>query len=110
MKKVLIVLLVIVVFIFLALLSIPFLFKNKIKAAVDNAIAKNVNAKVYYEAENFSLSLIKHFPNVSVNLQHFGVVNKAPFEGDTLANIAEFDIVVDIMSVISEDKMRIKSV
>ncbi|MBC7389507.1 MAG: AsmA family protein [Opitutaceae bacterium] len=110
MKKVLVVLLAVLVFIFIALFSIPFLFKDKIKAAVDKSIAKSVNAKVYYEAENFSLSLIKHFPNVSVNLKQFGVINNAPFEGDTLANIGEFDLVVDIMSVISGDKMKIKSV
>lgn len=110
MKKVLIVLLSVFAFIVLALVSIPFLFKDKIKAAVDKAIAENVNAKVYFDADNFSLSLLKHFPNVSVNLKDFGVINKAPFEGDTLAAIKEFDIVVDIMSVISGDKMKIKSV
>ena len=110
MKKVLVVLLAVLVFIFIALFSIPFLFKDKIKAAVDKSIAKSINAKVYYEANNFSLSLFKHFPNVSVNLKQFGVINNAPFEGDTLANIGEFDIVVDIMSVISGDKMKIKSV
>ena len=110
MKKVLIVLLAVVVFIFIALISIPFLFKDKIKAAVDNAISKSVNAKVYYEADNFSLSLLKHFPNVSVNLKEFGVINNAPFDGDTLAAVGEFNIVVDIMSVISGDKMKIKSV
>lgn len=110
MKKVLIIVLSIIAFLFVALLTIPILFKDKIKLAIDKAIAENVNAKVYFDADKFSLSLIKHFPNVSVNLQDFGVVNQAPFEGDTLAAIKEFDIVVDIMSVISGDKMKIKSI
>lgn len=110
MKKALIIFFSVIVFIFLFLLAAPFLFKDKIKAAVDKAIAENVNAHVYFDANNFSLSLLSNFPNVSVNLKDFGVVNKEPFKGDTLAAIKEFDIVVDIMSVISGDKMKIKSV
>ena len=110
MKKVLIVLFSVIAFIVLALVSIPFLFKDKIKAAVDEAIGKSVNAKVYYNVDKLGLSIFSNFPNISVSMGEFGVINNAPFEGDTLADIKEFKVVVDIMSVISGDKMKINSV
>lgn len=110
MKKVLIVLFSVIAFILLALVSIPFLFKDKIKAAVDEAVAKSVNAKVYYNADKLGLSIFSNFPHISVSMGEFGVINNAPFEGDTLAAINEFKVVVDIMSLISGDKMKIKSI
>lgn len=99
-------LLVILVLLFAA----PFLFKDKIKAQIDKAIADNINANVYYDANSLSLSLFRHFPNISVSLSDFGIVNKEPFKGDTLAAIGHFKAVVDIGSVISGDKIEVKGI
>lgn len=99
-------LLVILVLLFAA----PFLFKDKIKAQIDKAIADNINADVYYDASSLSLSLFRHFPNISVSLSDFGIVNKEPFKGDTLAAIGNFKAVVDIASVISGDKIEVKGI
>ncbi len=96
--------------ILLLLFAAPFLFKDKIKAQIDKAIADNVNADVYYDAGSLSLSLFRNFPNLSVSLSNFGVVNKEPFKGDTLASIGNFKAVVDIMSVISGDKIEVKGI
>lgn len=110
MKKILIVLLSVIAVILLLLIVVPFLFKDKIKAALDDAIAQNINAKVHYDTEKLGLSIFSNFPNISVSLGDLSIVNNAPFEGDTLASIKEFKLVVDIMSLISGDKMVIKSV
>jgi hypothetical protein len=110
MKKILIVLLSALAVTLLILIAVPFLFKDKIKAAVDEAIAQNINANVHYDTEKLGLSIFSNFPNISVSLGDFSVVNNAPFEGDTLASVKEFKVVVDIMSLISGDKMVINSV
>ncbi|MFN8437512.1 MAG: AsmA-like C-terminal region-containing protein [Cytophagales bacterium] len=96
--------------VFVALLVAPFLFKDKIKAEIDKALSKSVNATIYYDANSLSISLIRNFPNLSVSLDKIGVINKAPFAGDTLVDIGSFKAVVDIMSVISGPKMKIKGV
>ncbi|MGC4023262.1 MAG: hypothetical protein QM734_15610 [Cyclobacteriaceae bacterium] len=73
-------------FIFIAVLVaaafiLPVVFKDKIKAKVDEEIAKNVNADVVFDVNNFSLSVFKNFPNVTVEVKELGVFNRAPFSG-----------------------------
>jgi len=89
---------------------IPIAFKDEIKAKIDEQIAKSVNADVYFDADKFSLSLFRHFPNVSVSLSDFGVVGKAPFKGDTLVSVKEFDVVVNLMSVIRGEQIKVNGI
>lgn len=95
----------------LLLFLLPFLFKDKIKEKLDSEIAKNINATVYYDADQFSLTIFRNFPNLTLSLGDFGMVGKAEgFVGDTLMDVDQFKIVLDIMSVIGGDKIKIKSV
>ncbi len=94
MKKVLkivgIVILLLVVLIILA----PILFKGPIEKAVKNSINKSVNAKV--EWEDLDLSLFSSFPDAELKLKNLSVINKAPFEGDTLATSEELGLSLGI--------------
>lgn len=88
----------------------PFLFKDKIKAKLDSEIAKSINATVYYDTDKLGLTIFRNFPNLTLSLGDFGMVGKAEgFAGDTLMSVKEFKVVLDIMSVISGDKIKIKS-
>lgn len=82
MKKVFkiigITLLVLVIF----LLTAPFLFKGTIEKQVKKAINNNLHAQV--EWSDLSLSLIRSFPDAQLRLKNISVINKEPFEGDTL--------------------------
>ncbi len=101
MKKLLFTLGGVIVLIILALAIAPFLFKDKIEGAVNEAMKENLNADVYYNTNEFSLSFFKNFPNLTVGMQNFGIVNHAPFEGDTLVKVGEFNISVNVASLIS---------
>lgn len=95
----------------LAMIALPFLFKDKIKGIIDEQISKKINGKVWYNAESFSLSLFSHFPNLTVSLEDIGLMsNVKEFKGDTLFATKEFSLTIDIMSVISGDQMKIKGV
>lgn len=95
----------------LAMLILPFLFKDKIKGIIDEQIQKNINGKVWYDSESFSLSLFKHFPNLSVSINDIGLMSNAyAFKGDTLFAAKEFSLTIDVMSVISGDQIKIKGV
>lgn len=107
MKKVLIIIGGIFLFILLALFLAPILFKDKIHAAIDKQLDKNLNAQVFYDPDKFDLSLFRHFPDVTVSLEDFGIVGNAPFDKDTLAAVSSFEITVDIMSVIKDGPIEI---
>ncbi|RJE71487.1 AsmA-like C-terminal region-containing protein [Reichenbachiella sp. MSK19-1] len=110
MKKLLIILGSIVALVVALLILIPIIFKDDIQKAVDDAIAKNINATVYYDRGGFSLSLIKSFPNFSLAIDDFGIVGKAPFEEDTLLSVASFGFEIDLMSVINGGQIKVNSI
>lgn len=109
MKKLLIVLGSLVALALLAAIILPIVFKDDIQKAVDKALAENVNAKIYYDIDAFNLSLFKDFPNVTVSMENFGVVNYAPFEGDTLVSVGNFELVVNLKSVLFDDQPRLSA-
>lgn len=110
MKKILIVLVSFLALILLAAVLLPIIFKDDIKNALDREIEANLNAKVYYNAEAFGVSLFKNFPNITASLGEFGITGVDRFEGDTLLDVNAFELTIDIMSVISGDKIDIVSV
>ncbi|MEQ8907188.1 AsmA-like C-terminal region-containing protein [Ekhidna sp.] len=108
MKKFLIILGVVFVILIAAIIVLPIIFKDDIRKALDDGMAENLNAKVYYDIDGFSLSLIKSFPDLTVSMRDFGVVGVAPFENDTLASVANFQVTVDIMSALTGDQIIVK--
>ncbi len=103
MKKILIILLSFIGLIVLAALLIPILFKSDIQSQIDRAIAKNVNAKVYFDPGKFSLTLFRHFPNPTVTLADFGIVGHEPFQKDTLFAVSDFGITIDLFSLFGNE-------
>ena len=74
----------------IALISVPFLFKDKIVKMVSNTINNNVNATVTFKETD--LSLLRNFPLASLKVNDINVTNKAPFLGDTLFNAKELNL------------------
>lgn len=111
MKKGLLITLGILVALIGLLALSPFLFKDKIKQAIDDQLAQNINAKVGYDADQFGLSIFSNFPNITVSLGGISLVGTVEeFEGDTLFAADKFRLELDIMSVISGDKIKIKGI
>lgn len=64
------------------LVAAPFFLESKIGDLIKTNVNNNLNATLdFAEAD---LSLISSFPNAEVSLKKLSLVNKAPFEGDTL--------------------------
>src|SRR5688572_361199 len=102
MKKVLIGLGISFLLLAAIVVAIPFLFKDKINARVKAEINNQVNAKVDYG--DFSLSIIRSFPNFSFTIDDVSIVGIDSFKGDTLTYIKNFSFTVDIMTVIKGEK------
>ncbi|HSD15112.1 MAG TPA: AsmA-like C-terminal region-containing protein [Flavobacterium sp.] len=76
------------------LAAAPFLFKDKIKELVTKSINEKVDAKIAFE--DVGLSLFKNFPNASVTIDKLSIINKAPFEGDTLFYAGEVNLKMSV--------------
>lgn len=109
MKKGLLIFLGVIVFLIIALAVIPYFFKDQIKAKIDTEIAKSVDAKIQFE--DFGLSLFSHFPNLTISLDKLSILGiKEGFKGDTLFSANELSASVNVMSVISGDKIQVNGI
>src|SRR5690606_5458066 len=66
----------------LLLIATPFFLKGKIADIIKNKVNNSINAS--FDFSDADLSLFRSFPNASVTLENITLINKAPFEGDTL--------------------------
>ncbi len=108
MKKILIIFVSIIALFASVLFAVPIFFKDKIQTKINQEIQEKINATVYYK--DFDLSLIKHFPNVTLSLSDFGVVGRSLFVGDTLIQGKSFAVSADMKSLFSGDKIAVNSV
>src|SRR5690606_8087785 len=99
MKKALKITGIVVLSLIIILLVAPFLFAGTIEEAVKKAINKEINAEVAWE--DLSLSLFSSFPDAQLNIKNLSVVNKSPFEGDTLAHSEKLALDLEIMQLFS---------
>ncbi len=109
-KRVLIGLGIFLVVLIAAAIVLPIVFKDDIKAAIDKEIAKSVNADVIFDVNNFSLTLFRNFPNMTVEVKELGVFNRAPFEGVHLFVVDQLDVEVNLKDIIFGDQLRIKGI
>ncbi len=107
MKKAALIILGILLVLLGAAFILPIIYKNEIRAKVEQEISKKVDAQVYFN--DFGVSLFRHFPNLTASLDNFGVVGKGVFRGDTLASARSFQISVNLMSVIRGEKIKVKA-
>ncbi|MBP1225549.1 AsmA-like C-terminal region-containing protein [Flavobacterium sp. 1355] len=94
LKKILKITAIVFVVFIAALFAIPYFFKDQIKAKISEAINESVDAKVSFA--DADLSLFKNFPNASVGIDKLVIINKAPFEGDTLVSLGKLDLKMSI--------------
>ena len=109
-KKILKVVAIIVLVLILSLFAIPFFFKDQIKAKITDAINEKVDAKVSFE--DADLSLFKSFPQANVTIDKLLIINKAPFEGDTLISMGQINLKMSIKELFKgkEESMNIEAV
>jgi hypothetical protein len=110
MKKALIIVGLVFVVLLAAAFVLPIVFKDDIKAAIDKEIAKSVNADVYFDADDFSLTLFSNFPNITAKMSKFGVVNRAPFEGEVLFAAESFEVEVNLKDILFGDQLKLKGI
>ena len=104
-KKIFKVLAILLLLVIAAMFAIPYFFKDQIKAKITAAINEKVDAKVSFS--DADLSLFRNFPNATVNLDNLLIINKAPFEGDTLISLGRLDLKMSVKELFKADNEAI---
>lgn len=108
MKKVLITIAIVFAVLLISAAAVPYLFKDQIVAKVKSVINEKVNAKVDFK--EFDLTLIRSFPKMGIRLNYLTVVGVDSFAQDTLANIKQLQLDLNLMSVIKGETYEINAV
>lgn len=108
MKKILKIAGTILLVIVLLLVTLPYLFKDKIEALVKEEGNKMLNAE--FDFGGLDISLISNFPLASVTLEDFYLKGVGQFRNDTLVAAGEVTAAVNIMSLFGDEGFDIKKV
>ncbi|MDD2981927.1 MAG: AsmA-like C-terminal region-containing protein [Crocinitomicaceae bacterium] len=95
--------------ILIALLIIPFVFKDQIKNMALKEVNKMLLAKV--DIADFDLTFIRTFPNMTARFDSVSVVGTSDeFKDVRLADIKRLDVELNFWSVVGGDKIEIKGI
>ncbi len=101
LKKILKIIGIVLLLLVISAFAIPYFFKDQIKAKILTSINEKVDAKVAFA--DADLSLFRNFPNASVSIEKLSIINKAPFEGDTLVAFDELNLKMSIKELFKGD-------
>lgn len=110
LKKILTITGIILLLLVSSLFAVPYFFKDQIKNKIEAVINEKVDAKVAFA--DADLSLFKNFPNASVTINKLSIINKAPFEGDTLVAFDELTFKMSVKELFNDENepMKIKGI
>ena len=77
--------------------AIPYFFKDKIVEKIKTEINKNLNAKVDFK--EVDISVLRHFPRITVTLKNLDVSGVDKFDGVKLLNTEGLDLALDFWNV-----------
>lgn len=110
MKKLLFGLLLFIAVLLAAMLILPMMLKDKIQEKVVSEISTKIKGQLYLDTEATSLSFFRNFPDLTLQLGNFGIINAEPFLGDTLVHASSFELSLDVMSVLKGDQIVVKKI
>ncbi len=109
MKKGLKIFAIFFLFIVLAAIAAPILFKDKFTEIAKKQLNDTLNARVDFS--NVNISFFKNFPKASIILEDISVINLAPFKGDTLFYAKEVALKIPLSGLFkaADEKIEINS-
>jgi len=87
--------------------TLPVIFKDKIKAKVEEVINQSVNAHVTFS--DYKLGFFRDFPNLTFSLEKVSVTGIGKFENDTLTSFSSLNLVFNLSSLFKKSGYEIKS-
>ncbi|TSJ46731.1 AsmA-like C-terminal region-containing protein [Fluviicola chungangensis] len=95
-------------FLLIAIILIPIIFKDEIKEMVLKEVSKSLKADV--TIKDFDLTFLSTFPNVTIQLYDTKVTGRTEFKGVELASVKTIEAHVGLWDVIGGDEIEIDEV
>lgn len=95
-------------FLLIAIILIPIIFKDQIKEMVLKEVSKSLKADV--TIKDFDLTFLSTFPNVTIQLYDTKVTGRTEFKGVELASVKTIEAHVGLWDVIGGDEIEIDEV
>lgn len=108
MKKKIEIVLIVLGFLLMAMIILPYAFKGKVKSIVQKQANKNLNAKVSFS--DLSLNLFANFPNMTATLSDLTVAGIDSFALDTLINAEKVKLSIDLTSLFTDNGLSVKRI
>lgn len=90
-------------------LVVPMVLKGKIADIVKSEANKMLTARLDFE--KLDISLLRHFPNASLELDGLTLIGGAePFEGDTIVAADRISVVVNLMSLFGDSGFEVRRI
>lgn len=91
----------------IALVALPFIYKEKINGIIKQQANKQLTATLDFKS--FDLGIIRSFPNFLFTINNLSIVGQKQFASDTLITAEKLYLKLDLMSVIKGDKYDVKT-
>lgn len=100
---------ILVLFIIVAAVAAPIIFKDKLAQILKEQINKNVNAKVDFS--DVDISILSTFPKAGITIENLSITTFEPFKGDTLFYAKEIGLKMPLsgLTKTAEDAIDINS-
>lgn len=108
MKKTLKILGIVLLVLLAAALVVPLALRGRIGDIVKHEANKMLTARLDFE--KLDISLLRHFPNASIDLRGLTLVGTERFEGDTIVAADRISVVVDLLSLFGDEGFDVKRV
>lgn len=89
--------------IILAAIIIPVFFKDEIEAAIKSELRAQLDVEPSFDIDDFSLTIFSHFPDVTAQMDNFGLIGKGDFKGDTLVHAGSFKVDINLWSLLGDN-------
>lgn len=108
MKTLFKIFIVLAILLLVLMFILPMVFEDKIEDLARKEINSSVNAKIDFK--DIDLSLFRNFPNFSLGINDLSVIGKGVFEGDTLAQVQNISVSLDLFSVFRGDHYELSKI
>ncbi len=90
----------IVAFILIAMVSIPYFFKDQIQSTIKEIANKNINGDLQFS--DIDVSFFTHFPSLTTSIHDVKLKGSAPFQDSTLIDVKEISLGIDLSSLFKD--------
>ncbi len=108
MKKILKITGIVLLVVFVLLLTLPYIFKDRIVEQVKVTMNQNLNATIDFG--DFGMSFLRSFPDISFRMNDLSVAGKGVFEGDTLVSAGRILLTFDLSGIWKGSEYEIKTI